>query len=709
MITLRSKLIGSSVLLVFLAVGALLSLSVYGLKGLSAGFLTLSEERTEFVRSQIEGLSKSSIENIRSVYEVEAKKKGQALLLKDAKTLQPMVDDNSFGALRNFIEQTFSGDSDLLSAAFFVLEDQEIQGWQLVNRANPNGFELPITFSFKERAWKAKRKSGKVVTIPDAGVLEAVVKNSSSIQLRKELVSAPGGGEAEITYYDCVIPVFDGKFGAPVSEARKKGVAVGFLRYQISLEAMEAQIRKQNDSNARMISKLDEGNAASQRRTEELGSKKQQEMLVLTFGASGVFVFLSIVASTFSSGRITQPVKGLTRVAQRMAQGDYKQSVDVQSNDEIGILADAFREMSRAIRKRDEDLADINRNLEKTVEERTLQLKVELKNIESLLNNMKQAVFQVEPSRNVVAPASKFAEELFGSGIVGRSVMEVLYSSLDSHSEVYAGVNTALTAVFGEDSMQWDLLEHQLPARIEWSNGTNSKVLKVSYHPIFDDFDCVEKVMFVVSDVTEVEKLEREISMEKAKNGRRNQIIEDLASISPKQVEEYFSGLMRLLQSSWEEVRALESTPDARIPLLRAVHTIKGNSRVFKMSLVASATHEAESEIIRILDDQDSNWGARIEGIEGALSLIEAAALEYASMARIIFRSPVGFEREFLTRFNRDVIEVDSVLGSPGRERPGLESIRSIRRMAKVLGAMQEREIEKNLLDLSAHLVERAA
>ncbi len=709
MITLRTKLIASNVVTIGSTVIVLLGLSVYGLKSLSDSFLGLSAERTENVRAEISGVSKSNIENIRTIYEVEAKKKGQALLSKDASTIQPMVDDNSFGAVREFIEKTFSGDSDLLSASFFVLEDGDIRGWQVVNRSNPKGFEIPIEYSRTARAWKAKTKSGKAVTVFDPGVLQAVQANGASIELKQEKVPGTDGVEFDRSYFECVIPVFKGQFGAAVATARKAGEAIGFLRYQISLEAMEKQIRKQSEANAAMIAKLEEGNASAQSRTQELGSVQQQKMLVLTFGTAGIFVFLTIVASTIFSGKITNPVKALTAIAQKMAKGDYKQQVNVSSGDEIGILADAFREMSGAIRKRDEDLAEINKNLEKTVEERTVQLKAELKNIASLLNNMKQAVFQVDPSGTVVAPASKFAESLFGRAIVGTRVLDVVFKDVDPASEAFGGLKTAMAAVFGEDALQWDLMEDQFPNRVVWKGSKEEKILKLSYHPIFDDEDKVERVMLVVSDVTQVEKLEREINEEKAKNGKRNQLIEDLASIRPDQVQEYFSGVTRLFNDSWSEVDKLASSPEARVPLLRAIHTVKGNSRVFKMSLIASTTHEAENEILRVLNDESVSLDHKIESVEAAISRIQAIALEYAAMARVIFRSPVEYESEFLTKLNAEFTNLDHALSLSGDTERLREAEKSMRRVAHILGAIHEQGVESELLEFSRTLSEGVA
>ena len=72
--------------------------------------------------------------------------------------------------------------------------------------------------------------------------------------------------------------------------------------------------------------------------------------------------------------RITEPIRELTRAMSHVQQTQsFTQLAVGVSNDETGVLVNAFNNMMRQIRVRDENLAQHRRNLEREVEERTHQ------------------------------------------------------------------------------------------------------------------------------------------------------------------------------------------------------------------------------------------------------------------------------------------------------------------------------------------------
>ena len=69
-------------------------------------------------------------------------------------------------------------------------------------------------------------------------------------------------------------------------------------------------------------------------------------MLVLVFGG----VLVGVALGIFISRSIAKPVAELVKAAERLAQGDVNQTVDFHSGDELGTLADAFRNAIAYIR-----------------------------------------------------------------------------------------------------------------------------------------------------------------------------------------------------------------------------------------------------------------------------------------------------------------------------------------------------------------------
>jgi len=84
---------------------------------------------------------------------------------------------------------------------------------------------------------------------------------------------------------------------------------------------------------------------------------------------------VAVVAYTWLIARgITRPLNTLTRSAQKIALGDFGESLDIRSSDEIGLLASTFNEMSRALSSREAQIQEMTRNLETMVKKRTREL-----------------------------------------------------------------------------------------------------------------------------------------------------------------------------------------------------------------------------------------------------------------------------------------------------------------------------------------------
>ncbi|ALG67487.1 ATP-binding protein [Beggiatoa leptomitoformis] len=66
-----------------------------------------------------------------------------------------------------------------------------------------------------------------------------------------------------------------------------------------------------------------------------------------------VAIIAVLIVCTFTwllANRLLKPITGLTKAATKLADGDWQQSVDVKSNDEIGILSSTFNQMAKQLR-----------------------------------------------------------------------------------------------------------------------------------------------------------------------------------------------------------------------------------------------------------------------------------------------------------------------------------------------------------------------
>jgi len=139
-------------------------------------------------------------------------------------------------------------------------------------------------------------------------------------------------------------------------------------------------------------------------------------------------VMAIVIISFFFSRSLTRPLKKLTRNAGELAQGHLDINIDLQGNDEIGLLAKSFDLMRQSIKKLIGELEEINLNLENKVIERTRDLEQAYKRIDLIVENANDAIITIDSDQNIVLfnPA---AEKAFGytrSDVLGTPLTTLL-------------------------------------------------------------------------------------------------------------------------------------------------------------------------------------------------------------------------------------------------------------------------------------------
>lgn len=138
-------------------------------------------------------------------------------------------------------------------------------------------------------------------------VLGGSVDGTKQIEITPSILKAIGGGRvfgeyANASYMDVAVPVTD---------------AEGHVQYIIYI--------KDNKQTVNDLSK---------------------ELITLIIEAVIVGFAISVALSFILSKTLLQPIIGMTKAAEAMAGGDFSRKLDVESGDEIGILADTFNNMA---------------------------------------------------------------------------------------------------------------------------------------------------------------------------------------------------------------------------------------------------------------------------------------------------------------------------------------------------------------------------
>jgi signal transduction histidine kinase/DNA-binding response OmpR family regulator len=88
----------------------------------------------------------------------------------------------------------------------------------------------------------------------------------------------------------------------------------------------------------------------------------------------GIFFLLALLSIALLSRRLTQPITALVAGTRAVASGDLNVTIPVTSRDELGLLARSFNQMTGELGVARERLESWNQTLERTVEQRTIEL-----------------------------------------------------------------------------------------------------------------------------------------------------------------------------------------------------------------------------------------------------------------------------------------------------------------------------------------------
>ena len=166
---------------------------------------------------------------------------------------------------------------------------------------------------------------------------------------------------------------------------------------------------------------------------------------------------LALLLTLALSNHILKPVRELTRIANRMEQGDLSQRVRIRTKDEMGVLAHAFNTMADSLARSEQ----LRRNL---VSDVAHELRTPLTNVRGYLEALKDGV--IDPTGEMIA--SLYEESL----LLSRLVVDLQELSLAEAGQLHL-VRRPLALeeviVKAVSSLQLQATNKQLALRVEMS------------------------------------------------------------------------------------------------------------------------------------------------------------------------------------------------------------------------------------------------
>ena len=160
------------------------------------------------------------------------------------------------------------------------------------------------------------------------------------------------------------------------------------------------------------------------------------------------------------------------------------------------------------------------------------------------------------------------------------------------------------------------MIKDILPSQINYhqkGQDTKKQNLKINYGPLFSEEGLLTKIMFIVEDITEFQKLEEEMEKQKEEEMKNLEVLQELASNKKEDLTHFFK------ESTKAENRILEESKELRshyergyfktdlTELFRTLHTLKGNSRLFNLSMISSKVHELENPVTKLIQNREKN------------------------------------------------------------------------------------------------------
>ncbi len=323
-------------------------------------------------------------------------------------------------------------------------------------------------------------------------------------------------------------------------------------------------------------------------------------MVGVTAAFAGIFVIWR------RSQAITGPLEVLTDAAHRIAQGEKDVRAEVQSGDELEVLADSFNEMVADLEKSYHQLQVFSEGLEHAVEERTEELRVKTNDVRRMLDNIAQGVFTLLPDLRLHDEYSANLETILDRDrLGGRSFDELFVRPSDLGTAARSATHFVLGESFGAMGFFFGCNQHLLPTEfsIRTPSGGN-KLIEVEYVGIEDEDENLERVLVIVRDVTELRALREEAEAQR----EALQVVGELLAVPQAEVERFFERSFATLDDN----RALiEATPDndpaTLETLFRNTHTLKGNARLLGFQRLNDVVHDAE-DLYRKLRRGEAEW-----------------------------------------------------------------------------------------------------
>ncbi len=239
------------------------------------------------------------------------------------------------------------------------------------------------------------------------------------------------------------------------------------------------------------------------------------------------------------------------------------------------------------LKKAREALEDYSKNLEKKVEERTVQISEMNRTMSALLDSLAQGFFIFDESGRCLNVHSKACLSTVECAPDGKYLWEVLKLPADK----IPGIQKWIKTIF----MDLLPLEDLIPLGPPEYNHSEGKKISIEYCPMMGAGAQIEGVVVVATDITSLFAAKKLAEQEKARASMIINLIQHRLTIG-RTLRECRDQLKNI------EIELKNPTPNEEI-LFRSFHTLKGTAGILSAEDLRDACHKAEDKLAEYKKD----------------------------------------------------------------------------------------------------------
>mgnify|MGYP000691615659 CR=1 FL=1 len=225
-------------------------------------------------------------------------------------------------------------------------------------------------------------------------------------------------------------------------------------------------------------------------------------------------------------------------------------------------------------------------DLDKIVTKKTAKIKY-------LMDHISVGILKINRDLRIDDEYSTAAEGIFmKKTLANLPISDVLWDENEAKSDQAQILTSSLIVSLGESFLAFDLNSNSFPREIKYKD----KLLELDWNPVIED-EIIESYLLYVRDVTYIRQLE----LDKQKVAEEALLLTKIMKFRKGTMTEYIETELTMIKKAIDlanQPMLPEHFRDAQLAnILRILHTVKGNSRSYRIDEASEIMHESEGNI----------------------------------------------------------------------------------------------------------------